>query len=270
VVTVQYVDPSAQNDEKAIQDLAGNDAVSFLLTCTNNTTDTNGPKFVSASVNGTSLVIQMSDAANLDATNIPATTAFKVLVDNVDRAVNSVSVSGGSKTVTLTLASTVQPYQAVLLTYTDPTATNDTSAIQDTFGNDAPGWIKQVVANNSLDTVAPKVTSLGVLYSLLTLTYDKDLDNNIAVPTSRFTVLVNGSNRSVVSVTINSTSKTVTLGLASAVALNDTIYLTYSNATPANNTIRDLAPTPNNAVSLSNVQVQNLIIQAPPPVDNSP
>ena len=51
-VVVSYADPTPGDDEEAIQDTAGNDAASFAVTATNNSTtiDTTPPSLVSAVV----------------------------------------------------------------------------------------------------------------------------------------------------------------------------------------------------------------------------
>lgn len=85
-----------------------------------------GPAFVSATVNGTSLVATFSGA--LKATNLPAGSAFAVTAGGASRPVTGVAVSGS--TLTLTLGSSAGFGAAVLLSYTDPTAGNDTTALQ--------------------------------------------------------------------------------------------------------------------------------------------
>lgn len=227
-VTVSYTDPTTGDDDNAIQDEAGNDAASFTLTCTNTTVDRTGPKITKANVTGTSLVMTFTDATNLDATNLPPTSAFEVISDDVKITVSSVSVQSTAKTVTLTLATAVKVGAVVTVTYSDPLDTNDTNAIQDTVGNDAPGFIKFSVTNLTGDTVGPIIQSASVLYNLVTLTFDEKLDPAASVPTSAFTVTVDGVAATVQLVTIDGTNKAITLDLASQAAYDKAVRVSYS------------------------------------------
>ncbi|MDD2882649.1 MAG: cadherin-like domain-containing protein [Rhodoferax sp.] len=99
--------------------------------------DTAGPVFGFATVNASTLTITYTDASNLDATNAPAGSTFSVQVAGSAVVVNSVVVNSTAKTATLTLASAITNGQAVTVAYNDPTANNDTLALQDAAGNDA-------------------------------------------------------------------------------------------------------------------------------------
>jgi hypothetical protein len=110
-----------------------------------NAPDTTSPVFASATVSGSILVITYTEANTLEATNVPATTAFTVS----DHAVTGVSVDAAAKTVTLTLGSAVVNGETVTVGYTDPTTGNDTAAIQDATGNDVATITAQAVTNNT-------------------------------------------------------------------------------------------------------------------------
>ena len=111
-----------------LQDLDGEDAA--LLTGVNITNETDvppsPPSLVSAEVDGDTLTLTYNKA--LDEASEPA---YTVKVDTVPRAVNSVSVSG--MTVTLTLASAVVGGQPVTVSY----AQSQTSPLQDDDGTPA-------------------------------------------------------------------------------------------------------------------------------------
>jgi uncharacterized repeat protein (TIGR02059 family) len=165
-VTVAYTDPTGGNDVNAIQDASGNDASTLgATTVTNNTPDTTAPVFESATVNGTSLVLTYSDLHLLDDTNIPVAGAFVVLVDSIDDTVNTVVVDAAAKTVTLTLATAVTAGQTVTVTYTDPTAGNDTAAIQDATGNDAASLAAATVTNETAALGADPMAGLTGIFS---------------------------------------------------------------------------------------------------------
>ncbi|NTV98285.1 MAG: hypothetical protein HGA70_03880, partial [Chlorobiaceae bacterium] len=148
-VTVSYTDPTAGNDGKAIQDLAGNDAASFSARPATNSTpvsgDTAAPVFSSAVVNGSTLVLTYTDANNLDAANPPSASAFRVS----GHVVSGVSVNAAAKTVTLTLSTPAVFGETVTVSYTDPSAGNDAKAIQDLAGNDAAGFWAKPATNNT-------------------------------------------------------------------------------------------------------------------------
>ena len=93
---------------------------------------------------GASIVLTFSEP--LDEDNGPLDTDFTVNVDGSAAALSGPpAVSGG--TATLTLATAVTFGQAVTVGYTDPTAGNDASALQDTVGNDADSFTGEAVAN---------------------------------------------------------------------------------------------------------------------------
>jgi uncharacterized repeat protein (TIGR02059 family) len=148
-VTVAYTDPTAGNDADAIQDPTGNDAASLSATSvTNNSTvDSTAPVFSSASVPDAGTTLTLTYNETLSSTTA-ATSAFTVTVAGSPKTVSSVATS--SSTVTLTLASpAVGLDQAVTVAYTDPTAGDDTNAIQDAAGNDAASLSATSVTNNS-------------------------------------------------------------------------------------------------------------------------
>ena len=149
VVTVAYIDPTAGDDTNAIQDSAGNDAVSLSATSVTNSVpvDVTAPVFSSASVPAEGTTLRLTYNELLSSTTA-ATSAFTVTVAGSPKTVSSVATS--SSTVTLTLASpAVGLDQAVTVAYTDPTAGDDTNAIQDAAGNDAASLSATSVTNNS-------------------------------------------------------------------------------------------------------------------------
>lgn len=107
--------------------------------------DTVAPVIQSMTVLGNLVTLTYNEA--LDAVNVPATGAFVVTVGGVPNAVTAVTVNGVAGTVTLTLTNPVPSGSAVQVVYTDPTAGNDASAIQDAAGNDALGFTTGVAAD---------------------------------------------------------------------------------------------------------------------------
>lgn len=117
------------------------------------------PVFDSAVVTGNSLVLRYVEATTLDETNKPATSAFEVKVAGVVDTVTAVTIDGAAKTATLTLATAVSAGQAVTVAYTDPTAGNDITALQNAAGTDAVSFSATTVSNN---TAAPVVVAPAV------------------------------------------------------------------------------------------------------------
>lgn len=162
-----------------IRDAGGADAVLALSghvpAMTGVLVDTTAPDFVSASVNGATLVMTYSDAGLLDAAHGPPAGAFTVLAGGHPVSVTAVAVNGAAHTVTLTLASPVASGAAVSVAYGDPSGGDDVNAIQDIGGNDAASLSATNVTNNtapptpSTPTPTPTTTNIdGVLVEKLT------------------------------------------------------------------------------------------------------
>ena len=157
-VTVTYTDPTTGNDDRAIQDPAGNDAATLtdqMVTNASTVPDERAPEFVSASTSIDGLTITLTFDEDLDSQNGPRTANFGLTVQGERRDVSTVNVSG--KTVTLGLGGAITTEQAVAVIYADPTAgVDDRNAIQDEAGNDAVSLSKTVTnASTVADTTAP-------------------------------------------------------------------------------------------------------------------
>ena len=131
-----------------LQDLAGNQAANLTnRSVVNRTPDNVAPTVVSANVEGATLILQLADAHDLDAVNLPPASAFSLV--GTDAVVESVLVDASAKTVTLTLSQAVRTGEQITLSYEDPSEANDNHAIQDTLGNDLASFAGQSVQNNS-------------------------------------------------------------------------------------------------------------------------
>ena len=154
-VTVAYTDPSANNDGSAVQDAAGNDAATFAAQSVTNRVDVVAPTLVTSgdgapktSADGGKVLLTFSEA--LSAAAAP-TSAFTVTVASSERGVSSVFASGlsaAAPSVTLVLASPVATGDAVTVAYSDPSADDDSEAVQDAAGNDAATFAAQTVTNS--------------------------------------------------------------------------------------------------------------------------
>ena len=122
--------------------------------------DTTPPELTSAAVaaDGNSITVTFDES--VDQTNLPAAGAFSVAADGAPVTVSGVSAGTAAQLVLALAAPGIRAGQVVTLGYTDPTAGNDTAAIQDTTGNDAADFTTGMnsvpaVINNS--TVANAV-----------------------------------------------------------------------------------------------------------------
>ena len=238
-VTVTYTDPTADvDDTRAIQDLAGNDAanLSESVTNTSEVADGEAPTFVRAVLSSDGGTITLTYSEVLDDEDTPSTSDFTVTVDGESATVSSVTVRG--RTVVLGLASTVRADQDVVVSYTDPTAADDTYAIQDPAGNDAADLVSQAVTNSSaiVDERAPEFQSVSMSTDglTITLTYDEDLDSRNKPRTGDFSITVQGERRSVSTVTV--TGATVVLGLGAAITTGQSVSVTYTDRRPTSMT----------------------------------
>ena len=258
VVTLAYADPSLQDDLQAIQDQAGNDAASLATTgVVNAVPDSSAPVFVSAatSADGTTLTLNYNET--LDAANPPAATAFTVTVNGVAVAVSAVAVVGS--TVLLTLATAVANGAAVTVGYEDPATGNDLAAIQDAAGNDAATLAPTNVSNLVPDGTSPTFVSAATSADggTLVLTYDDQLDAANPPEAQSFTVTINGAAVQVTNVSV--TGATVLLTLATAVTLGATVTVAYADPSVDNDAVAIQDQAGNDAASLLDTAVTNLV-----------
>ena len=186
-VVVSYTDPTAGDDAVALQDALGNETSSFVTgsggvpAVTNNSTvDRTGPALVSATVGatGTELELVLSEPFATPQTEVEAIQFYSTL-----STAFSVTANGGTKAFTLvvalqnpslgrivlSLSSPIAEGEAVVVSYTDPTAGDDAVALQDALGNETPSFVTgsggvPAVTNNStvVQTAPAQVTGVTV------------------------------------------------------------------------------------------------------------
>ena len=99
--------------------------------------DTTAPT-LSRAVTGTNgLYVLLEFSENLQASNLPLASAFTATADGNTVTVPSIAQRGGQDSFWVFVEPAIRQGQAVVVTYTDPSANDDTKAIQDTSGNDA-------------------------------------------------------------------------------------------------------------------------------------
>lgn len=260
VVTITYTDPKAGSDDKnALQDEAGNDVASFTIVCGNDTIDKTGPVFREARVDGTRLVIWFADANTLANTNLPAKTSFVVTSGGKEFVIDTIEIYQPDKAVILNLTTAIQPGAITTITYKDPTASNDPNAIQDTLGNDAPGFYNKPVDNVSSDQTGPYLTATSAINNIVNLKFGEKLTTNSPDPV-RFAVTVNGTSYVPTQVNVDGNDALVVLTLPVTTAYGDIVTVTYNaaNGTPVK--ILDLAGNGAYGWGVTTVQNQNTYI----------
>ena len=196
---------------------------------------------------------------------VPAVSAFTVKVNSVNRAVNSVAVSGTN--VQLTLASPVVYGDVVTVAYTVPSS----NPLQTTLSGVAASISSQPVTNNCTATIPNYQSSVveNATPNLIVISYDLSLAN-IVPPVSAFNVQVNSVGRTVSSIAI--VGGKVQLTLASAVVYGDVVTVAYVK--PATNPLQTASggvaasfsskSVNNNCISVVPVYVSSVIQNATP------
>jgi uncharacterized repeat protein (TIGR02059 family) len=236
-VLVSYLAPTASSliSNLAVQDVAGNDAVSFsAISITNNSADLTVPTLTSGALdaNGTSLVLTFSES--LHATTAAAS-AFTVTASAVLLTPTSAVVNGS--TVVLTLSPALGPLAVITVAYVAPASNAATSnaAVQDLAGNDAASFSGRSATNNSTaDIIAPTAswteptTPSSSRILSYTLTFSEAVSGIAAgdfgtIGTATGCVITTASNAANLSVVITvtcSSDGTVTLRLRSGSVLD--------------------------------------------------
>ena len=123
--------------------------------------DTTPPTLTSAGVNEAGLFILLGFSENLQLSNLPPASAFTVTAGGSAVTVGGVLPRPGAPDVfVITVSPAVRQGQAIVVTYTDPTAGDDATAFQDVAGNDAATFTTgsdgvPAVTNNSTVTNTP-------------------------------------------------------------------------------------------------------------------
>ena len=179
---------------------------------------------------------------------------FEVISDGTAVTISSYTVDGAAKAVILTLARAIQPGETLYVSYTDPTASNDTTAIQDTAGNDAQTFYRKLVTNFSVDTTQPKLVANSAINNIINLKFDLTLTANVPA-TSRFSATVNGVACTPIQVNTDGSDRLVYLTLPVTTVYGDVITVTYNAADGAGTKI--LGANGNAAVAFTGVSVVN-------------
>lgn len=123
-------------------------------------TDVDAPILMDASTGATigtnQVILTYSEALS---TVTAGKTRFKVLVGGVENTVTDAKVDGTK--VLLTLKNVIAAGETLTVSYTDPTAYNDTYAVQDLKGNDAASVLAHSVTNLVPGNLAPTIEKIS-------------------------------------------------------------------------------------------------------------
>ena len=246
-VTVSYRDPTDGDDPAALQSPAGVDAPSFAnYRVTNGSTVPDpSPKPVSATVPpaGGTVDVIFNHAPDDDSGQTPAAERFTVKADGKAVAVSGVAVSGSDKRVRLTLDTiTIKDGQSVTVDYKDPTPGNDTAALQAATGEDAPSFANYPATNNStVANPAPRPESATLLAAgdTVNVIFTVALNDGTGqTPTAdRFTVKADSEAVAIDGIEVFSIDKRVRLALSTAINGEQTVTVSYTDPTPADDTV---------------------------------
>ncbi len=228
MVTVAYTKPASNPLQRSLDGQAATISAQPVTNNVNPVTVT--PIFVSSAIENSSPSLLTMTYSTTLASIVPASSAFIVQVNSVNRTVNSVSVSGTS--VLLTLSSPVVNGNTVTVAYSKPAS----NPLQSSSAGQAVTISAQPVTNNvdPVDPVNP-VNPVSPVYissaienvnpTLLTMEYNIILAD-IVPDASAFTVMVNSVTRTILSVSIS--AENVLLTLANPVGYGDVIAVSYT------------------------------------------
>ena len=150
--------------------------------------DTTPPTLTSATVLGSGGAIEFQFSENVQRLSPPRASAFTATADGSAVTTSSPrGIAGVHDVIRITISPAILQGQAVVVTYTDPTASNDRNAIQDTAGNDAATFTTGMngvpaVTNNSITntpaTGAPAITGMAQVGQTLTAGTTAIMDAN--------------------------------------------------------------------------------------------
>ncbi|WP_219834414.1 Ig-like domain-containing protein [Paenibacillus sp. R14(2021)] len=218
----QVIKVSYSAGTNPIKDLAGTSAANFSNINVTNVPDTTVPKQVSGLISGNIIILTLSEEIVELSPN--AYSQFAVTIDGYSRSVTQISSSGSSVFLTIS-GNAVTIGQNVTLSYSP-----SSYPLRDMSNNALPAFSGFYILNGQ-DTKAPILQNITVSGAIVTLIYDEAMNGALVPPASSFYVTVNGSARSVYSVSVNGMQ--VTLTLASSTTAADVVLVSYVGGSPA-------------------------------------
>lgn len=197
-----------------IKDVSGNNAAAVSNFDLSSGTDTAAPSLLSVSASGSQVTLKYNKSLN--PLSVPSSGQYSVYVDNISRPVTQVRVSGDS--VILTISPAVTTGQNVSVSYVAGSA-----LLTDLTGNPAPSF--NGMQSNGGTGSSGMMYGVSVKGSTLTMTYSESLNPSYIPPSLQFLVMVNDLAKVINKVAVSGSE--VTLTLATPVAVNDRVTITY-------------------------------------------
>ncbi|MCY4602212.1 MAG: SwmB domain-containing protein [Acidobacteria bacterium] len=173
-VVVSYTDPTPGDDERALQDAAGNDAASFTVTATNNSarTETTAPSLVSVVVDpsGDAITFTFDEDVYFGdgrPVNVSALDSlFSVTADSEPVRLRGYETFDDDRFALIDLSPVITRGQRVVVSYTDHPG-DQYFAIQDLVGNDAASFTEDAINNSTVGSVPALPLAAVGLFGLL-------------------------------------------------------------------------------------------------------
>ncbi|MFL0770933.1 MAG: SwmB domain-containing protein, partial [Prochlorococcus sp.] len=226
-LTLSYRDLKFDQVTGVIQDVAGNDLLSFSnVDVVNNNVDPTTLGVLSSYIFGKSIELNFNrELANLK----PLPSAFRVYVDGANRKVKSVDVLADERQVLLELKKAVTSDQSVQLTYTDLAGNQNSKVIEDNQGNDLSSFADLPVVNDTEDHTPLSLDLAEMIEDdRILLTFNKLLDQT-QPSASRFRILVGNKRNKVSSVEMAPEDGQIILSLKKPISDGDTILFNYAD-----------------------------------------
>ena len=213
---------------------------------------TTPPEVVSVEVNsqGETLTILFDKALDEDAARAVPDSAYVVTVDGQDVTITGTSVFSGDTVILSVPGAAIRQGQTVTVSYTDPTAGDDTVALQDVTGNDVAGFTTgrsgvPAVTNGSTvpttDTTPPEVKRVVVneVNLVVSIIFDEALDEDAAnvPPVSAFSVTADGQDVEITHVRISFEDTVILEFPDAAIRQGQTVVVSYTDPTAGNDIV---------------------------------
>ena len=171
---LSYVDSTNDQTEGVIQDIAGNDMVSFAKKEIDNYTgSTTVLEVQEASANDREIELTFNDSL---IRSTPKKSSLKVTVNGLSNKVKDIIIGEDEMTATLVMKTSIYPGEEVLISYRDKNGDQKRNVFQNEVGDDLASFKNLVVTNGDpADSAAPTLVMAYGRFDELTLEFDEVL-----------------------------------------------------------------------------------------------
>ena len=255
VVTIEYIDPSTDDNDFVLQDEYGNDVATFTQSVENDSTqDVTGPELLSGTVQSDGITISLSYDEQLQSQTDFAS-YFDVNVDGQEFEI--VYSETFYDYLELYLGDPISEGQEVTIDYFN-SSDGDGFEVQDILGNGAESVSNFEIDNNSLqDLLAPELLSLQVEENgaQITLIYNETL-SDVTAESHDFSLSVDGNVIDNQIAGVSTFQDEVRLDLVNRIGIGQVVGISYYDSSEYdNNYISDEAR--NSAASFTDLSLEN-------------